>query len=557
MSLMTATRVLIPIAVAFGPKVLQHASPVDVNSLLNFLLVLRSNVELPSVETIVEVDGVTPEEYADFGRRVAAYTTRAAQGRVHAAPDEGLLWHQIHRCFDWRRQWDYEWSHNGYLEKLKNGGSRWQNGEHWDVHTSSAREGMKRIPPAGIPSLRDFRVKHDDAIGVRTNPDHSLYTIIYTAGALCDKLEFDIPGPVKGLKIRKNSERRDPRAVKVFKDVLPHCLVTCGTQLGWLVAPLRRRGQMQGEEKIKYANWLGQQARGVVLSDEQVAEIKHAIIKGRPHKAKKEEVYAHRAIMTGQPNVIETTGPTAASTSGQRYHAPPKHAPPAPLAQSHVASQGANPVARGAAKRVRSGTRSLVPQNSIGASAQDPFLPIVQRERNEGFVPIRRNPNADIRLQHNPVRNSPNIPARSMSPVRNPPGQWVPPGRIQDPRNIRAAAAALPWADDRGRGDLRALMLYERVPAAPVDYEQAVWSHLERAWVYPFQIYTPDGEYCPRPERSRSPPPFRPRRHKYPYGGHRDFDVRYPDEHGNRGRDPYDAAYQQQYDERYRCRGAW
>ena len=41
------------------------------------------------------------------------------------------------------------------------------------------------------------------------------------------------------------------------------------------------------------------------------------------------------------------------------------------------------------------------------------------------------------------------------------------------------------------------------------------------------------------------------------YGDHRDFDDRYPDDRDNRRRDPYDAMYQQQWEDRYKYRGAW
>ena len=165
----------------------------------------------------------------------------------------------------------------------------------------------------------------------------------------------------------------------MFKRNIPHRLLASHTQLSWLVAPLRRKGQIQGEEKTRHADWLNQQATGVVLTDEQIAEIRHAIIEGRPHKAKKDEVYAQRAIMNGQPNALEATGSMAASSSGHIYPAAPTYAPPVPPAELLVVSQGINPVARGVVKRVRSGTRNLVQQNYIGASAQDPFLRLVQR----------------------------------------------------------------------------------------------------------------------------------------------------------------------------------
>ena len=133
-----------------------------------------SKVAPPSDDTAVDDEEVTPEEFAAYGRRIAACTIRVTQGRAHVPTDEGLLWHQIHRCLDWRRKWDYEWSRDYNLEKLRKGGSRWQSGEHWDKQIPSAFEGMKRTPPEGIPGLAAFRVKHDDSIGEPTHPDHSL-----------------------------------------------------------------------------------------------------------------------------------------------------------------------------------------------------------------------------------------------------------------------------------------------------------------------------------------------------------------------------------------------
>lgn len=85
-----------------------------------------------------------------------------------------------------------------------------------------------------------------------------------------------------------------------------------------------------------------------------------------------------------------------------------------------------------------------------GQGHQDPFFPLVQRERGLVVAPHRRNPNTDIHLRDRPIAVPPNFPARSASPIRSPPGRWVAePAR--DPRGIRAAAAALHWADDRGR----------------------------------------------------------------------------------------------------------
>ena len=141
------------------------------------------------------------------------------------------------------------------------------------------------------------------------------------------------------------------------------------------------------------------------------------------------------------------------------------------------------------------------------------------RKRSEEFVPHRPNPNTDVRLRDNAVRILHNILARSASPIRSPPGRWVA-EPVRDPREIRAAADSLPWADDRGRKRAAAANLPwaddrdraarheeiypERRPAARRDDEQAVLFPLEHRWVYPSR-----GVPRPRIARSRSPPPVR------------------------------------------------
>jgi hypothetical protein len=158
---------------------------------------------------------------------------------------------------------------------------------------------------------------------------------------LCDKLGWGFEGFVRNLSDWKKNGQRDPRAIKVINDVLPNCLLTCHTQLPWLVSHLRKKGQIQGEEKVRHVDWLNQRTNSEILSEQQIAEIKNAIIKGRLHKAKKEEVYAQRAIVTGRPNVLEAAKPSAASSSSHTwlpsYPSAPTYAPPAVLLD---ASQG-------------------------------------------------------------------------------------------------------------------------------------------------------------------------------------------------------------------------
>ena len=119
----------------------------------------------------------------------------------------------------------------------------------------------------------------------------------------------------------------------------------------------------------------------------------------------------------------------AASSSGHSYPSFPRRIPsrnpPVPTAPSVpplALPQGNIPAARGAAKRVRSGSRNTsVP----GQGHQDPFLPLVRRERGQELAPHRHNPNTDIRLRDRFLAVPHNFPARSVSPIRSPPGRWA------------------------------------------------------------------------------------------------------------------------------------
>ena len=107
---------------------------------------------------------------------------------------------------------------------------------------------------------------------------------------------------------------------------------------------------------------------------------------------------------------------------------PPPRTPPGNL-----------PVPRGAATRVRSDRRN-----------DDPFAPTVQRHRDEQARAVPsygHNPTVDVRLGDRPAWGNPNLPARAVSPIEVPPGDWVP-GRVRAAA-VRAAAAALPYADGR------------------------------------------------------------------------------------------------------------
>ena len=165
-----------------------------------------------------------------------------------------------------------------------------------------------------------------------------------------------------------------------------------------------------------------------------------------------------------------------------------------------VFPQGPIPV-RGQAKRVR---EQELPTRTSGQAAADPFVTIVERERArdkaQGTAVVapnfRRNPNQDFRY-----------PVRSPSPIRSPPGQWVPDVATHSVGmgHARAAADSLPWADSRAE---RRLAAAAGPIGPPVVYAnrvrlkqgEAVWSQLDNCWVYPTGAPS-------RITRSRSPHP--------------------------------------------------
>ena len=188
---------------------------------------------------------------------------------------------------------------------------------------------------------------------------------MYTVGVICDKLEAAFPGLVRYFKEWKKVAQNVPKVKKVFKDAIPPCLSACRTSLCFLVASLRKKADSQGEEKVRHAGWLDQQLSGVVLAEEQLAEIKHAIVvrKGRYHKAKYEEL-AKKSAVAESPDSPGAEGSIAASSSGYNYPSVPRRIPsrnpPVPTAPSVpplALPQGNIPAIRGAAKRVRSGSR--------------------------------------------------------------------------------------------------------------------------------------------------------------------------------------------------------
>ena len=265
------------------------------------------------------------------------------------------------------------------------------------------------------------------------------------------------------------------------------------------------------------------------MTKKQVDEIRHAIVKGRPHLEAK--------MKSGMPPVaVAATGSGGASSSGLQYGEGPRRSPSRnPPVRSPVVfeAQGVPPprTHRGAAKRVFS-----------DRGGDNPFAPTVQRHRDEqarAAPSFRRNPNVDARLRDRPAWGNPSAPPRVVPAMGAPPGEWVP-GRERDAaaraEAARAAAAALPYADNRRRNlpvaaaaRARPTVAPERPRADPVVYADRerslpprrepsrgppgrplvhpenpryVWSFLENKWVLRDED---DSTY--RGARSRSPPP--------------------------------------------------
>ena len=104
---------------------------------------------------------------------------------------------------------------------------------------------------------------------------------------MCDLLErvfVDlIPNLPKWLKTGANSAL----ANKAYDEEPRRCLSICNETLKSMVAHLKVKADALGEEKARHATWLDQAKAGVAMTKEQVDEIRHAIVKGRPHLAKK------------------------------------------------------------------------------------------------------------------------------------------------------------------------------------------------------------------------------------------------------------------------------
>ena len=113
-------------------------------------------------------------------------------------------------------------------------------------------------------------------------------------------------------------------------------------------------------------------------------------------------------------------------------------------------------------------------------------------------------------MRDRPTGAPPDIPARAVSPIRVPPSDWVP-GRV------RAAAAALPYADGRSMNraaaaapKARPIVYAERSKACPIVYA-------ERPKARPI-VYAerPKARPIVYAERDRSLPPRREEAHRSP-----------------------------------------
>ena len=138
---------------------------------------------------------------------------------------------------------------------------------------------------------------------------------------------------------------------------------------------------------------------------EQVDEIKRAIVKGRPHLAKK--------LKSDTPPVaVAATGSSGASSSGQRY----------PNVPSRALSR--NPPMRGSASHQGAVKRAFPDEGNTG-----PFAPAVQKHRLEqarAAPTVRRNPNVDVRYGDGFARATPSIPPNVVPIIGTPPGDWIP-----------------------------------------------------------------------------------------------------------------------------------
>ena len=211
---------------------------------------------VPSVDTTVNNEDVTPEELAAYGFRVAAYAVWANHNKVHVVSDNSLTWNQVLRCLDWQRKWDLVWTEEDNLRKIHAGGSRWHSGEHWDRPRPSAIEEMKKIKGIPGPGFKAFKAKNIQIIDKTSCAEHEHLAVIYTSGVMSGMLENNVQSLVENLKQWKQTGQNDPIVFQLFQEVFPHCLKACDTSLPQLVSSLRKKSELGGEEKMRHATWM-------------------------------------------------------------------------------------------------------------------------------------------------------------------------------------------------------------------------------------------------------------------------------------------------------------
>ncbi len=458
-------------------------------------VIVPSKAAIPSDDDNVEGDNPTPQEIVDYGLRVAAFALRNAAKRIHVHTDDSLLWTHILRCLDWRHKWDHIWDQDDNFRKIALGGSRWHAGRHWDKPSKSTCDRMVDTPSMhNGPGYDRFVLWNQECFENPLNENHSYVGVILAAGYICDALEQEIPHLVRNFQKWKQNGQTNPTVMKVYRTSLPHCLAACNCSFPQLTVSLRNRVEQGGADKLRHAMWLDSQMNGEELTAEQMAEIRYATMKYRPHKAKYNESRAKQTAptvsSTTQPHTATIAEGAGSSSSGiargpfpQRTHSVPQRNP-APLYDGQpptpfVLPQGPVPVGR--PKRVRD-DRSI--SRTTRQPVDDPFVAMVQQARNPQapapcFVP---NPYRDIRLD---------AQARSPSPARAP---------TVDHPSVKPTDKQL-WADMRLAAAARTCTPSKVVYANTVVVPQgdAVWSHLDHGWVHPSGTSS-------RITRSRSPP---------------------------------------------------
>ena len=401
---------------------------------------------------------------------------------------------------------------------------------------------IQRTPPVGIPGVADFLKKHRNCLEDIDHPAHKLRAIIYTVGLMCDRLEASSVDLVRRLKEWKQSGQNDSIAKQVYDETLRQCLYACNETLKSLVTPLRDKANAAGDEKTRHAGWLEQKMSGVAR---------------RKNKMPRSSMPSSRAghlrsrLSSSNRNRCRKTHPMFKEHWGRVLLHPPEIG-------SHLLQGVALPVIHLCGTLCcllrqgfyllglhRAVLRELVvlPRGFVLDLVDDlmTILPLWSRrfEKNKlrPHFPLDATLMLISVLGIGLLRLLP-IPACAVSPVRAPPGDWVP-GRARDPSEIRAAAAALPYADSRGMNRAAPVapkarpVIYAAAPAVPkarpiiyaeqarglaprrgevhrspsrlvvhLENDQLVWSYLERRWVRHSQVASP-----PQGARSRFPPP--------------------------------------------------